>query len=52
MYNSHSKCYTPHPESKAIPEHFSSGNSLPLTKLEKIIQISILISVQVRPIQR
>ena len=48
-----SKSYKLHLERGATAEHFCYGNTLPLfLKLEKLIQISVLISVQLRPIQR
>ena len=40
-----------HPE-RAIMELFYCGNTLPLIKLEKLIQISVLIFVLVRTLQR
>ena len=46
-----SKSSKPHPERKTIAEHFCYGNTLPLLKKkkqEKLIQISVLISVQLR----
>ena len=47
------KSSMPHPEQRAIAEYFYYGNTLLLLiKLEKLIQISVLISVQVKPIQR
>ena len=47
------KSSKPYPEIRVIAEHFCYGNELPLLiKLEKLIQISVLISVQVRPIQK
>ena len=47
------KSYKPHPERRGRVEYFCCSNTiLLLIKLEKLIQISVLISVQVRPIQR
>ena len=41
-----------HQERRTIAEYLCRGNAQPLLiKLEKLIQISVLISVQVRPIQ-
>ena len=48
---SRSESSKPHPERSAIAEHFCWGNTLLLLiKLEKLIQISVFISV--RPLQR
>ena len=42
-----------HPERRSEVEHFYCGNGQPLLiKLEKLIQISVLISVQMKPLQR
>ena len=42
-----------HPRKRAIAEHSCSGYTLPrVIKLEKLIKISVLISVLVKPIQR
>ena len=42
-----------HPERRALAEHFSLRNSLSLLiKVERLIQISVLIFIQVRSIQR
>ena len=47
------KTSKPLSERRAIAEHFCCDNTLLLLiKLEKLFQISILISVQVSPIQR
>ena len=47
----HSKSSKPHAERRSIAEHFCRGNTLPLLiKLEKLIRISVFITVQVRPI--
>ena len=52
IYEGLSKSSLLHPE-KAIAEHFCCGNTLPLLlKLEKLMWISALISVQVRLIQK
>ena len=51
-FEGHSKNFKPHPERRACAEHFCSGNILLLIKLEKLIQISVLISVQLRSIQK
>ena len=51
-YVGHSKSSNPQQERRIIIEYFSFGNILSLfIKLEKLIQISVLIFVQVRPIQ-
>ena len=43
----------PHPERRVKAElFFCCGKTQPLIKLEKQIQISVLISVQVGPLQR
>ena len=47
-----SKCYKPYQESIDIMDHSFCGNKLPLLiKPEKLIQISILISIPVTIIQ-
>lgn len=52
-YEGRPKCSKPQPERRTIAEHFVYGNKLPpFIKLEKLIQVSVLISLQVRPIQR
>ena len=46
-----SKTSKPHQERTHIVEHFYCGNKLSLLiKLEKIIHISVIISVQLRPV--
>ena len=53
FYESRSKSSKPHSERRAITEHFCCSNTLPLLlKLEKIIQISFLISGHVKPTER
>ena len=53
IYKSLLKRSKPHPERRAIAKHFHCSNTLSLLiKLEKLMQISVLISVQLRPIQR
>ena len=53
FYEVRSKSSKPHPERNAIAEHFCCGNTLQLfITLEKLIQISVLISVQARLIER
>ena len=52
LYENHSKGSKLHPERGAIAEHFCCSNAPPLfIKLEKLIMIFVLISVQVRPVQ-
>ena len=47
------KSFGPYPERRAIAEYFCYGNTLPLLiKLENLIQISVLISVQLKLIQK
>ena len=46
----HLKSFKPHQERRAIAEHYCCGNTLAL--FIKLIQISILISVQVKSIKR
>ena len=48
-----SKSFKPYLKRKALTEHFCNRNTLTfLINLEKLIQISFSISVQLRPIQR
>ena len=49
IYKYYSESFKPQPERRAIAEHFCCGNTQPF--LIKLIQISVLISVQVGPIQ-
>ena len=49
-YEGHSKSSKPQPERKAIVQHYYCGRTI-LMKLEILIQISVLNSVQVRPIK-
>ena len=52
-YEGCSKSSKPYPERRAIAKHFYFGKKLPLLmKIKKLISISVLISRQVRPIQR
>ena len=50
MYASRSKSSKPNLERRALAEYFCCGDTLPLLiKLEKPIQISVLIFVQIGP---
>ena len=52
IHEGHSKCSKPHPERSVIADPFCCGNTLPiLIKLEKLSQILVLISMQMRPKQ-
>ena len=52
IYKGRLKSSNPHQERRALAEHFCCGNILPLIKPEKPNQISILISMLMRHIQR